>query len=99
MDSLNATAQKTQVLLKDVLFHRGKVEGIASELQEVYSFAKDEFVDAVVAGFATRELKARITWIAECLQQHLPKDYRSAVGILLRSLPAANNPNLSIISR
>lgn len=83
-------------LLKDILFNKSKVEQIAGEIRRAYpSFKGKEFVKDVVAKFPELELKARISWIAGCLKQYLPGDYRQAVGVILRSLPAPNNPELS----
>lgn len=85
-----------KVLLKDILFNREKVEKIAREIQRTYRpFKKDDFVRDVLAGFPARELKARITWIAECLKKYLPSDYKRAVGILVKALPTPNDPELS----
>ncbi len=85
-----------KVLLKDVLFNRVKVEKIAGEIKRVYpAFKKKEFVRDVMRDFPALELKARITWIAACLKAYLPADYRRGVGLLLKALPAPNNPGLS----
>lgn len=82
--------------LKDHLFNKAKVEHIASALQHAYpAFQKKQFVQKVVARFPELELKARISWIAECLQQYLPGNYREATGVILRSLPAPNDPELT----
>jgi len=83
-------------LLKDLLFNRAKVERIAAEILRVHPpFKQRAFTRQVLAGFPERELKARISWIAECLKQYLPDDYECAVGVLIRALPAPNNPELS----
>lgn len=88
--------EKEKFLLKDHLFNKKKVAGIATEIQQVYpAFRKDAFVRAVVAKFPELELKARIIWIADCLKKYLPSDYRQAVGVLLQALPAPNDPSLS----
>jgi len=95
--------QKTQglttmekILLKDQLFNRMKVEKIAREIMDVYpKFEKSMFVKDVITGFLDRELKARISWIAECLRNFLPADFKKAVSILNEALPPPNNPNLS----
>jgi 3-methyladenine DNA glycosylase AlkC len=85
-----------RIPLKDQLFTREKVGLIASEIERVYpAFRADEFVAAVVARFPELELKARIDWIATCLEGHLPTDLRRAVGVLVRSLPAPVDPTLS----
>ncbi|MFI6333296.1 hypothetical protein ACIBBG_34280 [Micromonospora chersina] len=82
--------------LKDQLFTREKVELIASEIKHVDSaFKADEFVTAVVAQFPLLELKARIAWIATCLKRRLPRDFREAASVLVRSLPAPADPALS----
>src|SRR3989338_6448589 len=85
-----------RVLLKDILFNKANVEQIAGEIYRVYPlFKKNEFVRDVIAKFPKLELKARIWWIAECLNQHLPSDYTHAIGILINALPSPNNPELS----
>ena len=85
-----------KILLKDLLFNRAKVERIAREIQRVHrAFKHDPFVHDVVARFPQLELKARISWIAECLKTYLPNDGKRAVEILVRALPAPNNPELS----
>lgn len=85
-----------KVLLKDLLFSKTKIEQLAGEIHRAYpSFNKDGFVRDVVAKFPKLELKARIGWIAECLKEFLPDDYRKAVGVILCSLPTPNNPELS----
>lgn len=82
--------------LKDQLFTREKVELIAGEIKHVDSaFQADEFVTMVVAQFPELELKARIAWIATCLERHLPRDFREAASALVRSLPAPAHPALS----
>lgn len=85
-----------KVLLKDLLFNKTKVEQIAGEIDRAHpSFKTDEFVRDVVAKFPELELKARISWIAECLRKYLPSDYKRAVGILVKALPEPNSPELS----
>ena len=85
-----------KVLLKDILFNKTKVEQIARALNLVHpSFRKNEFILDVVNKFPELELKARISWIAECLKKYLPGDYKRAVDILVKALPAPNNPELS----
>ncbi len=83
----------TRLPLKDQLFNRAKVAALAAELASVQAeFRADDFVHAVVARFPDLALKERIAWIAECLARHLPGDYRPAVGVILRSLPAPSDP-------
>ena len=85
-----------KVLLKDILFNKTRVEQIAQEIHRVHpSFKITKFVADVVNKFPELELKARISWIAVCLKKYLPVDYQQAVGILVKALPAPNNPDLS----
>ena len=85
-----------KVLLKDILFNKTKVEQIAKEIHRVHPpFKPNEFVVTVMAKFPELELKARISWISACLKKYLPVDYKRAVGILVKALPAPNNPELS----
>lgn len=85
-----------KVLLKDLLFNKQKVEIITNQILALYpKFDKNSFVDEVVKKFPLLELKARITWIAECLKKHLPSDYKKAVQIIIASLPPENDPELT----
>ena len=85
-----------KILLKDQLFNREKINKIAGEIAMVHSsFDKNNFVRNVVGQFSQLELKARISWIADCLKQHLPQNYQQATNIILASLPAPNNAQLS----
>jgi 3-methyladenine DNA glycosylase AlkC len=87
-------AQRTP--LKDRLFTHEKVELIAGGIKGVHpAFPADEFVAAALARLPELELKARVDWIATCLEGHLPRDFRRAAGVLLRSLPAPVDPTLS----
>lgn len=82
-----------RVLLKDLLFNEDKVAQIAAELSRAQpTFDAAAFTDEVVSRFPGLELKQRIAWIADCLQASLPSDYRRAVRVLLRSLPAPCDP-------
>jgi 3-methyladenine DNA glycosylase AlkC len=84
-----------RVALKDQLFHRGNVARIAAELAAVDpGFDAERFTERVVERFGELELKQRIAWIAVCLSDQLPGDYRDAVGVLLASLPAPCDPTL-----
>jgi 3-methyladenine DNA glycosylase AlkC len=79
--------------LKDYLFNKSKVEGIASEIEKHYlKFKKTEFVKTVVSKFPELELKQRITWISDNFKKFLPNDFRTATTILLNSLPNELDP-------
>ena len=85
-----------RVPLKDQLFNRDKVTAVATRIAGVHPpFERQRFVDEVMSRLGELELKQRITWIAQCLDGHLPADYRAAVDVLLRSLPAACDPTRS----
>ncbi|MDC2952644.1 hypothetical protein, partial [Streptomyces heilongjiangensis] len=85
-----------RLALKDQLFTREKVERVADEIARAHpGFAAAAFATAVLARFPHLELKARISWMATCLADHLPDDFRTAGGILIRSLPAPVDPALS----
>jgi 3-methyladenine DNA glycosylase AlkC len=74
--------------LKDQLFNREKVKYLAHlfAAQEP-EFAQTRFIARVMKRLSSLELKQRITWIAECLEAHLPSCYPDAVAQILRSLP------------
>lgn len=85
-----------KIVLKDLLFNKQKVEKLAREISAVYpEFNSRDFVQDVVRRFPSLELKARISWIAECLKKYLPPDYKKALQIILAALPPENNPNLT----
>lgn len=89
-------AMDKKPLLKDQLFNKGKVQKVAHEIVHTYpKFKEDEFVRSVVEKFPELELKARISWITECLKKYLPEDYRKSVSILIKAMPKECDPQLS----
>ena len=79
--------------LKDELFNKKRVEYLASLLQAVdKNFATKEFVQAVVRRFPELELKARISWIAEVLEQYVPSDPCAAMRHIVAALPSPLDP-------
>jgi len=87
---------ETKFSLKDHLFNPKKVNKIASEIAACYpAFDKEQFVADVLLEFPNLELKERIYHISHSLNKHLPISYEEAVKVLLQSLPAPCNPNLS----
>ncbi len=77
-----------KILLKDTLFNPLKVRKIALEIKTIYpDFQELAFENEVCELFPELELKARIYHIRDMLGKYLPKEYESAVEILLRSLP------------
>jgi 3-methyladenine DNA glycosylase AlkC len=82
--------------LKDQLFNKTKVQMIAEEILVVYpEFQTKQFIVTVTKKFPDLELLERLYWIRDCLHNYLPDDYRTAVRILVDSLPAPCDPNLS----
>jgi len=82
--------------LKDQLFNRPKISQLAHEIHGVYpSFSRDKFIDQVVGRFPELELKQRISWIAESLNNFLPNDFCHAIDILLNALPPECDPELT----
>jgi 3-methyladenine DNA glycosylase AlkC len=79
--------------LKDRLFNHAKIATVATELNRAQrGFPAAAFVDQVMSRLPDLELKQRIAWITDCLQNHLPPDYRRAVHTMVRSLPAPCDP-------
>jgi len=82
--------------LKDQLFNKDKVTGIAGEIQAVYpEFEKTRFVNKVTKKFPELELMDRLLWIRDCLREFLPDDYRQSTAVLLKSLPSPCDPTVS----
>jgi len=85
-----------KILLKDLLFNKGKLALIAGQIKAVYpDFAAQKFCAEVNLQFQKLELKQRIVVIAIFLKKYLPADYKIALGILLDSLPEPLDENLS----
>lgn len=79
--------------LKDQLFNQDKVAYLAGLVKDAYpAFESAAFQKKVVDAFPALELKARISHITSCLHDFLPKDYETALDIILRSLPPALDP-------
>lgn len=82
--------------LKDELFNEKKVEYLAEHIVQAYPlFDKKKFVSSTIKKFPELELKQRIEWIREQLNEYLPNGYRKAVRILLKSLPEECDPQLT----
>lgn len=82
--------------LKDLLFNEVKLGVIARQIKNSYpQFEEKKFLTEVLNNLKKLELKERINLIANCLKKYLPSDYEAAVEILLKSLPAPLDENLS----
>lgn len=85
-----------KILLKDLLFNEKKLRLIAAQIKAVYpDFADQKFCAEVNLQFQKLELKQRIAAIALFLKKYLPKNYKTALEILLKSLPKPLDENLS----
>jgi 3-methyladenine DNA glycosylase AlkC len=74
--------------LKDHLFNQAKVEYLAGFFSSQKSrFPVQRFVTNVMKKLPNLELKQRITWIAESLQEHLPEHYPDAAKQIVECLP------------
>lgn len=81
-------------LLKDHLFNGKKVRILADELKAAWpDFDAEQFVRRTLAGFKSRELKERISWMAQLLRELLPPDYKKAVKVILKALPPPLDPD------
>jgi len=79
--------------LKDQLFNAEKTRYLAGLFAEADpSFDAQAFERQVMSRLLRLELKERMAWIAECLQQTVPGDLPAIAPILLRALPPPLDP-------
>lgn len=93
--NVNVPAQQnsSSFSLKDQLFNRGRIEFLASLLAKaVPKFDRDGFVRQAMDGLSELELKQRIVHLAECLEDHLATDFRTAAAQIVDSLPPPLDP-------
>ncbi|WP_375691328.1 hypothetical protein [Pseudooceanicola sp. LIPI14-2-Ac024] len=82
--------------LKDQLFNPVKVAGLGREIAGAWDgFDAGAFEARVCERFPELELKARIAWIAEVLDEMLPDDFDRAAGIIAAALPPPLDPALT----
>ena len=82
--------------LADQLFNAGKVAGLGQRVAAAApGFAAGAFAEAVMTRLPELELKARIGWIAECLDARLPRDFDDLAAVILAALPPSCDPGLS----
>ncbi len=85
---MTKTKKVPKFYLKDILFNRGKVEGLSREIYSVFKkFEREKFVEEVMEKFPELELKQRIYHIRDILFKYLPPDYLSAIRIIEAALP------------
>jgi 3-methyladenine DNA glycosylase AlkC len=86
--------KQTTFSLKDMLFNQEKVVMLATNIAAVYpDFDAKTFIKTTVEKFPELELKQRIAWIREQLYAYLPKEYQTALEILVKALPAKLDPS------
>lgn len=79
--------------LKDQLFNREKTRYLAGLFAAVEpGFDRDSFETQVMAGLPELELKQRISWIAQVLEEVLPGDLPEVAPLLLQALPPPLDP-------
>ncbi|MBO9444855.1 hypothetical protein [Ruegeria sp. R14_0] len=79
--------------LKDQLFNAEKTRYLAGLFAGAdASFDADAFQTQVMSRLLDLELKERMAWIAECLQQAVPGDLPEVAPTLLRALPPPLDP-------
>lgn len=84
------TEAEDKFLLKDHLFNAETVGQMAGW------FGLDAaWIARVTAGFPERELKARIAWIADCLEPELPAAFPQMAEAIEAALPPPLDPTLS----
>ena len=84
---------ETTFSLKDQLFNPETVGVFSSALRLAYpAFNRKAFDRDAALAFPDLELKARITFLADNLNQYLPKDFETALGILQQALPPKLDP-------
>ena len=82
--------------LKDHLFNAESLGDLAAEFAVgVPGFDADGFLAEVLPGLEGRELKARIDWIADCLEPRLPEDFGAMAAALEAALPPPLDPGRS----
>lgn len=82
--------------LRDHLFNRQKVVYLGELFARAdHSFDADTFVKKVMTRLKQLELKQRIVWIAEVLEEQLPRDFADAVDVITKALPEPLDPSLT----
>ncbi len=82
--------------LKDQLFNAEKVSFLSDLFVEAEpGFDADAFLSRVMGRLGELELKERMLWIAECLQDAIPGDLPKIAPVLLRALPPPLDPSKS----
>ncbi|QJF50878.1 DNA alkylation repair protein [Roseobacter ponti] len=84
-----------KTLLKDQLFNAETVGQLAREFAAALPFFDaGRFQRAALAGFAERELMARLEWIADCAEAQLSADFEEMADQLEAAMPPRLDPTL-----
>lgn len=87
---------ETGFSLKDQLFNADTVTLLADHLRQADAkFKHQAFTKRVLKAFPELELKARIEFMANSLQDFLPKDFSRALTVLHNALPTPLDPTQS----
>ncbi len=82
--------------LKDQLFNAEKVSYLAGLFADADPvFNADSFEAKVMSRLPELELKERMAWIADCLQEAVPGDLPTVAPVMLRALPPPLDPGKS----
>lgn len=80
--------------LKDHLFNADTVGQLAAEFAAgVPDFDAAAFLEKALAGFAERELMARMEWMADCLEEQLASEFEQMADQLEAALPDRLDPS------
>jgi len=83
-----------KLLMKDQLFNENTVGQLADEYTRgVAGFDGPRFIGECLAGFADRELMARMDWMADCLERQLAPDFPTMADQLEAAMPAPLDPS------
>lgn len=90
---MSRNTMKKSFSLKDHLFNKESVTYLAELFAKSDpAFKKDAFIAQVMTKLKKLELKERIVWIAEVLEDHLSKDFKKASKQIVKALPAPLDP-------
>lgn len=79
--------KKEKFLLKDLLFNESKIDYLFSMLNKKIIFDNKEKKEKILLKFPDLELKQRISYICDVLEEILPTDYITSLDIILEILP------------
>ncbi|MGJ8603943.1 MAG: hypothetical protein ACSHXH_07410 [Marivita sp.] len=79
--------------LKDELFNADTIGVLAREHCVLPGFDPDRFMIKAVAGLAPRGLLERLEWLAECLEEQLPREFPAMADALEAAMPPVLSPD------